>query len=84
MKSLLDGVDLRHPIMKGYMYKQSHVHKAFNRRFFALYNRVMVYYESENEFYKDVSRGRFEVEREREREREGKREGVWRERDARY
>lgn len=59
-KSLLDGVDLRHPILKGYMYKQSHIHKAFNRRFFALYSRVMVYYESENEFYKDVSRGHFE------------------------
>ena len=43
------------------MFKQSHVHKAFNKRFFALYNRIMVYYEKENEFLRDASRGTFEV-----------------------
>ena len=60
-KSLLDGVDLTHPICKGYLFKQSHVHKAFNKRFFALYNRVMVYYDNEHEFEKDALRGNFEV-----------------------
>ena len=60
-KHLLEGVDLLNPVLKGYMFKQSHVHRAFNKRFFALYNRIMVYYETENEFLRDASRGTFEV-----------------------
>lgn len=59
-KHLLEGQDLLKPILKGYMFKQSHVHKAFNKRFFALYSRVMVYYEKEDEFLRDASRGTFE------------------------
>ena len=60
-KHLLEGQDLLRPILKGYMFKQSHVHKAFNKRFFALYSRIMVYYEKEDEFLRDASRGTFEV-----------------------
>ena len=59
--SMLDGVDLRKPLHKGYVYKQSHLHLAFNKRFCVLYPRVMAYYEHEEDFRKDAARQTLEV-----------------------
>ena len=61
--SALAGVDLKKPLHKGYMYKQSHIHLAFNKRFFVLYPKLLVYYEHESEFTKDSARGTLEVGR---------------------
>lgn len=62
-RSLLDGVDLKKPLQEGYMYKQSHVHFSFNDRYFVMYPRVLVYYETEEEFRRDAARGTLEVAR---------------------
>ena len=59
--SLLDGVDLNKPVHEGYMYKQGHEHLAFNLRYFALYTKILVYYENEHDFKQDSSRGSLEV-----------------------
>jgi len=59
--SLLDGVDLKKPDHCGYIYKQSHTHAAFNRRYCVLYNKVLVYYEREEEFKRDVALGTLQV-----------------------
>ena len=59
--SILDGVDLRKPVHQGYVYKQSHLHLAFNKRFCVLYPRVMAYYEHEEDFRKDAARQTLEV-----------------------
>ena len=53
--------DLQTPIHKGYMYKQSSLFGAFNRRFFALYPGYLVYYENEHDFNVDTARGKLEV-----------------------
>lgn len=54
--SMLDGIDLKKPLHKGYVYKQSHLHLAFNKRFCVLYPRVLAYYEREEDFRKDAAR----------------------------
>lgn len=61
-KNLLDELDLKKPVYTGYMYKQSHIPpKNFNKRFFALYPKVLVYYDSESHFSKDVHNGTLQV-----------------------
>lgn len=52
--------DLQTPIHKGYMYKQSSLFGAFNRRFFALYPSYLVYYENEHDFDVDTAGGTLE------------------------
>lgn len=60
-KRLLDGVDLANPLLSGYMFKEAHSHLVFHKRFFVLFPRVLVYYEKESEYEKDVARGTLEV-----------------------
>jgi hypothetical protein len=43
------------------MYKEAHTHVVFHKRFFVLFPRVLVYYEKEADYKKDVSRGSLEV-----------------------
>lgn len=52
--SILEGIDLRKPECKGYLFKQSKTHRAYNQRYFALYKKLLVYYETEDEFVHDV------------------------------
>ena len=55
-KSLLEKLDLHHPLHTGYLYKQAHVPpKNFNKRFFVLFPKVLVYYDNEKEFGRDVT-----------------------------
>ena len=49
------SLDLTKPIHSGVLYKQSHFHKSFNKRFFALFPKILVYYESEEVFLKGKS-----------------------------
>lgn len=64
-KNLLDDIDLTTPIHKGYLFKQSLIPpKNFNKRYFALYPKVLIYYDNEATFVKDVLHGTIEVERE--------------------
>ena len=61
-KNLLDKLDLKKPLHTGYMFKQSHIPpKVFNKRFFALYPKVLVYYDTESHFSKDVHTGTLAV-----------------------
>lgn len=60
-KNLLDDLDLRKPLLKGHLFKQGHIHKSFNRRFFALYPNILVYYDSEQDFKRDLERKSLEV-----------------------
>ena len=60
-KRLLDGVDLASPLHSGYMFKEAHSHLVFHKRFFVLFPRVLVYYEKESYYKKDVARGTLEV-----------------------
>lgn len=61
-KNLLDKLDLKKPLHSGYMFKQSHVPpKVFNKRFFVLYPKVLVYYDTESHFAKDVHTGSLAV-----------------------
>ena len=59
--SLLENVDLRKPLYKGIMYKQAHTHKSFNKRYFVLYPKVLVYYDSEQDYLRDLERKTLEV-----------------------
>lgn len=59
-KPLLAGVDLAAPLLAGYVYKEAHTHVVFHKRFFVLFPRVLVYYEKEADYKKDVSRGSLE------------------------
>lgn len=60
-KSLLDGLDLSSPVYKGHMYKQSHSHQSFNKRYFVLYPKLLLYYDNEHDYERDVERKTFEV-----------------------
>lgn len=40
------------PLYQGYMFKQSSFHKAFNKRYFVLYQDLLVYYKEEDQFLK--------------------------------
>ncbi len=55
-KSLLDSLDLTKPLYSGVMYKQSHIPpKNFNKRFFVLFPKILVYYDTEKDFKRDVA-----------------------------
>ena len=60
-KSLLDGLDLANPLHSGYMFKEAHSHLVFHKRFFVLFPKLLVYYEKESEYKKDVASGTLEV-----------------------
>ena len=53
--------DIHKPVYKGHMYKQGHGHKSFNKRYFVLYSKVLVYYDHEQDFLRDLERGTLEV-----------------------
>ena len=50
-----------HPLMEGYLYKQSHVFDVFNKRYFVLYPQYLVYYEKESDFKGDETKARLAV-----------------------
>ena len=53
--------DLESPIMQGYLFKRSHAFDSFNKRYFVLYPKCLVYYEKKDIFEKDVKHGHLEV-----------------------
>ena len=59
--SAASNVDLSHPLMRGVLYKKSHIIDSFNKRYFVLYKECLVYYHNEDEFEKDVSHGNLKV-----------------------
>ena len=56
-KKIVSAVDVANPIHKGYLFKQGHSRKSFNKRFFVLYPKLLVYYEHEHDYLRDVERG---------------------------
>ena len=40
------------PLYQGYLFKESSFHKAFNKRYFVLYQDLLVYYKEEEQFLK--------------------------------
>ncbi len=55
-RSLLEKLDLTKPLYSGSMFKQSHIPpKSFNKRFFVLFPKVLVYYDTEKDFNRDVA-----------------------------
>ena len=60
-KSLLEDIDLNKPLLKGHLFKQAHTHKSFNKRYFVLYPNILVYYDSEQDFKRDMERKSLEV-----------------------
>ncbi len=58
-----DESNVEKPIFQGYMYKEAigTFHTAFNKRYFVLYQRYLVYYEKEHDFTKDVTHKSLEV-----------------------
>lgn len=40
------------PLYQGYLFKESSFHKAFNKRYFVLYQSLLVYYKEEDNFLK--------------------------------
>ena len=43
------------PLYQGYLFKESSFHKAFNKRYFVLYENLLVYYKEEEQFLKRSS-----------------------------
>ena len=43
------------PLYQGYLFKESSFHKAFNKRYFVLYEDLLVYYKEEEQFLKRSS-----------------------------
>ncbi len=60
-KNVLAGVDLTHPVYRAHLYKQGHFHKSFNKRYFVLYPKVLIYYDHENDYLRDLERKTLEV-----------------------
>lgn len=60
--NLLDSLDLTRPLFKGHMYKQAHGHHSFNKRYFALYPKVLVYYDHEHDYRRDMERKTLQVD----------------------
>ncbi len=60
---LLAGVDIKEPIHSGILYKQAHNNRysVFNKRFFVLYPKLLLYYVHERDYHKDVAKGHLEV-----------------------
>ena len=61
VKPLLEGLDLASPVRSGCMYKEAHTHVVFHKRFFVLFPRVLVYYEKEADYKRDLAKGSLEV-----------------------
>jgi len=40
------------PLCQGYLFKESTMHKAFNKRYFVLYQHLLVYYREMDQFIK--------------------------------
>ena len=59
--SLLEGLDVRKPLLQNVVYKETTIHGTFNERYFVLYPKVMVYYKKKSDFQKDFHRNTFEV-----------------------
>lgn len=49
------------PLWESYMYKQSHIFDAFNKRYFILFPGYLVYYVREEEFRADHAQGHLAV-----------------------
>ncbi|CAI8015309.1 hypothetical protein GBAR_LOCUS9494 [Geodia barretti] len=60
VKPLLEGLDLASPVRSGCMYKEAHTHVVFHKRFFVLFPRVLVYYEKEADYKRDLAKGSLE------------------------
>ena len=60
VQAALTGVNLRKPVLQGYMYKQG-AHIGFNHRYFVLYKKVLVYYDHESDFKRDLIAGSLQV-----------------------
>jgi len=61
--NLLQGVDITKPLLSGTLYKQTvngHL-SPFNKRFFVLYPKILIYYEHEHDFRRDTAKGILEV-----------------------
>lgn len=63
VRSALEGVDLKKPLHEGYMYKQAHTHHGFNLRYFALYPGVLLYFQDDSDYKRDVKKGSLGVSR---------------------
>lgn len=59
--NLFAGIVLDQPTYRGYMYKQSHTHKSFNKRFLILYPKILIYYDTEQDYLRDLERKTLEV-----------------------
>lgn len=49
------------PLMESYMFKQSHIFDAFNKRFFILFHGYLVYYVKEEDYRADHAQGHLAV-----------------------
>lgn len=49
--------DLSRPLKRGILFKQGAFHKAFKNRDFILYPGFLVYYENENKWRLDLTKG---------------------------
>lgn len=54
---------LEEPIFQSYLFKQSHIFDAFNKRYFILFQGYLVYYVSEEEYKSDHKHGHLAVSR---------------------
>lgn len=52
---------LEEPIFESYLFKQSHIFDAFNKRYFILFPGYLVYYVSEEEYKADHKQGHLAV-----------------------
>ncbi|XP_003385199.1 PREDICTED: uncharacterized protein LOC100642007 [Amphimedon queenslandica] len=59
-KSLLVGIDIHKPILTGRVFKQSQDGKQFNKRFFVLYPKVLLYFQNERTYQNSLKRGKIE------------------------
>ena len=55
--NFLGGVDPTGPLHSGHLYKKTGGQLAFNKRYFVLYPKVLIYYEHEESYKKDVAKG---------------------------
>ena len=57
-KSLLVGIDIHKPILTGRVFKQSQDGKQFNKRFFVLYPKVLLYFQNERTYQNSLKAGK--------------------------
>lgn len=55
------SIDISNPICAGHLYKQNKVGGFFNKRYFALYPKYLVYYAHEADYRKDLQLKTLEV-----------------------